>query len=40
LKYLEKDQKTINGVFEPLCFNFCVLSEKKMKYLDKDGKKD
>jgi hypothetical protein len=40
LKYLDKDQKTINDVFETLCFNFCVLSEKKLKYLDKDGKRD
>ena len=39
LKYLDKDQKTINDVFETLCFNFCAISEKKLKYFDKNGKK-
>jgi hypothetical protein len=35
LKYLDKEEEEVE-VFETLCFNFCGISEKKLKYLDKD----
>jgi hypothetical protein len=35
--YLDKEEEE-EEVFETLCFNFCGISENKLKYLDKDQK--
>ena len=41
MKYLDKGEEEEEvEVFETLCFNFCGISEKKLKYLDKDEKSD
>ena len=39
LKYLDKEEEEEVEVFETLCFNFCGISEKKLKYLNKEEKR-
>jgi hypothetical protein len=40
IKAIESFRNIINEVFETLCFNFCAICEKKLKYLDKDEEND